>query len=193
MPEKLNRSVRRFGVRGGLFHLLREGFSRYIKVQLVYRETAAVKKYSTSMERRLIVSARDIVRPEVLDEYCPDWRDRLLKGSCLMCVLSGGEVAGFGWGRVQKELGFTYVDSCMPLERPIFYVYDCFTLSMYRGKGVYQAVLKGLAEVAGADEIFVACRWNNTSSIKGIRKAGFMLDRVFIYFRVFGKPVRFHY
>lgn len=193
LSGKLRRPFQRFGVWGGLSHLLREALSRFVKVQLVYRETERVKKFSTPLGSELIVSPEDVEQPETLDEYCPDWRDRLLKGNCLVCVFSGGEIAGFGWGRSQNELGFTYVDSFLPLERSIFYVYDCYTLARYRGNGVYQAVLKGLAEVAATDEIYVACRWNNTGSIKGIRKAGFMLDRVFIYFRVLGKPVRFHY
>ncbi|MCR8915828.1 GNAT family N-acetyltransferase [Marinobacter panjinensis] len=145
------------------------------------------------MESRLIASADNVEQPDALDEYCPDWRDRLSQGNCLICVVSDGEIAGFGWGREQNELGFTYVDSRLPLERAVFYVYDCYTLSHWRGKGVYQAILKGLAEEAWTDEIYVATRWNNTGSIKGIRKAGFMLDRVFIYFRILGKPVRFHY
>lgn len=193
LSGKLREPVQRFGVWAGCLHLLREGLSRYIKVQLVYRETVWVKRFSTSMARKVITSAEDVEQPETLDEYCPDWRERLQKGNFLVCALSEGELAGFGWGRVQNELGFTYVDTCLPLERAIFYVYDCYTIPTHRGKGVYQAVLKGLADEARTDEIYVACRWNNTGSIKGVRKAGFMLDRVFIFFRLLGKPVRFHY
>ena len=191
--EKFSGAVQRFGVWNGCLHLLRESLSRYIRVQLVYRETALVKQFSTSMAIKFIRAAEDIEQPETLDEYCPHWRDRLQKGNCLVCALSEGKVAGFGWGRVQNELGFTYVDNSRLLERDIFYIYDCYTLPQQRGKGVYQAVLKGLADEARTDEIYVACRWNNTGSIKGVRKAGFVLDQVYIYFRFLGKPVRFHY
>lgn len=193
LSGKLSTPLQRYGVWGGCLHLVREGLSRYIKVQLVYRETLWVKRFATAMEIRVFTSDEDVEQPEELDEHCPDWRDRLQKDNRLVCVASEGELAGFGWGRVQNELGFTYVDSCLPLERAVFYVYDCYTLSQHRGKGVYQAVLKGLANEATKDEIYVACRWNNTGSIKGVRKAGFMLDRVFVYFRFLGKPVRFHF
>lgn len=191
--EKFRSPVQRFGVWDGCLHLLREGLSRYIKVQLVYRETALVKRLSPSMAKKVIRSVSDVEHPETLDEYCPNWRTRLQKGSYLVCALSEGEVAGFGWGRVQNELGFDYVDSYRLLERDIFYIYDCFTLSRHRGKGVYQAVVKGLADESRTDEVYIACRWNNTGGIKAVRKAGFVLDQAFIYFRFLGKPVRFHY
>jgi hypothetical protein len=193
LSGKFSDPFQRHGLLGGLSHLLREGLSRSIKVQLVYRETELVKAGSASGGGKLVVSGDDVDQSQSLDEHCPDWRDRLIRGNHLVCLLSDGEIAGFGWGRFQNELGFSYVDTILPMERPVYYVYDCFTLAEHRGKGVYQAVLKELAANSGESSVYVACRWNNTGSIKGVRKAGFMLDKVIVYFRVFGKAIRFHY
>lgn len=193
LSEKLRDPFLRFGFPGGFFHLVREVCSRYVKVQLVYCESGRVNRRPLSAGIHLITSLNDIENPGPLDEHCPDWRDRLAKGCQLVCVKSDGQIAGFGWGRFQNELSFSYVESRLPLDRTILYVYDCYTLAQHRGKGIYKVVLEGLAGQAGAHETYVACRWNNTGSIRGIRKAGFVLDRVFVYFTILGRPVRFHY
>lgn len=193
LSKKFRAAFLRFGFPGGFFHLLREVLSRYIKVQLVYCESGQVKRRQSSSEIHIIKSSDDIEHSETLDDHCPDWRSRLANSCQLVCVKSDGEIAGFGWGRFQNELSFSYVKSHLPLDHTILYVYDCYTLAPHRGKGIYKVVLEGLAGQAGTHETYVACRWNNTGSIKGIRKAGFVLDQVFVYFTILGRPVRFHY
>lgn len=193
LPGKLEGPILRYGYLGGISHIAREVLSRFLKIQLVYRETEKVNQVTSALRSQLIRSESDVNDRAVLDEYCPDWRDRLRQGNHLVSVLDGEQVAGFGWGRWQSELGFSYVDSRLAMPQDIFYLYDCYTIASHRGKGVYQAVLKSLAELAGDQPVYVACRWNNTASVRGIGKAGFMLDRVFVFFRILGQSVRFRF
>ena len=193
LPRKLEQPILRYGILGGLSHIGREALSRVLKIQLVYRETKQVRGASSALRSLLVRCESEANNQAMLDEYCPDWRDRLRQGNFLICVVDEERMAGFGWGRWQHELGFTYVDSCLGLSQEIFYIYDCYTMAEHRGKGVYQVVLTSLAKVAREHPVYVACRWNNTGSIRGIGKAGFMLDRIFVCFEVMGLRLRFNY
>ncbi len=53
---------------------------------------------------------------------------------------------------------------------------DCVTSSDYRGKSIYPFVINKIAKdklEAGAEEVFIIVTPDNTSSIRGIEKAGF--------------------
>ncbi len=64
-----------------------------------------------------------------------------------------------------------------PLARDEMYVHYCYTASDHRGKGLYPAMLHRIitysSEQANPCEIFIACRRENTSSVRSIQKAGF--------------------
>lgn len=59
-----------------------------------------------------------------------------------------------------------------------FYIHSCYTQSNHRGKGLYTAVLHYILTTYSISEnpakIFIACRQENSSSIHGIQRAGFI-------------------
>lgn len=193
LPEKLKWLFRRYGYFGGFSHILRSLLSRVLKVQLVYKKTEETFPPTSDIETRLIKTEDELEFGDLLDQYCPEWRERFQQDNYLVCVYYGGEVAGFGWARWQCEMEFSYVDSRLPLNFDFLYIYDCITLPDYRGRRVFQAVLYGFSVFFDHSDVYVACRWNNTNSIRGIGKAGFMLDRVFLKFDIFGFSVRFNF
>jgi len=64
-----------------------------------------------------------------------------------------------------------------PLARNEIYVHYCYTTTDHRGKGIYPAMLHRIIRYSSKSlnpcEIFIACRRENTSSVRSIQKAGF--------------------
>ena len=63
------------------------------------------------------------------------------------------------------------------LKRDEMYVHYCYTASNHRGKGIYPAMLHHIitysSERANPCAVFIACRRENASSVRGIQRAGF--------------------
>lgn len=59
----------------------------------------------------------------------------------------------------------------------------CFTIDEFKGKGIYPNTLRQIAHTIGGKlVVFVAC--SNEGSIRGIEKAGYILDNRFVLYRI---------
>ncbi|MEO7142501.1 MAG: GNAT family N-acetyltransferase [Bryobacteraceae bacterium] len=91
-----------------------------------------------------------------------------------------GKLCHLAWTRSCTEISGddTGKDLKLQLPRAGTLIYDCWTPPLQRGKGIYPAVLRGIAEIersAGNEDIWIFCDEWNKASANGIRKAGFHL------------------
>jgi hypothetical protein len=73
--------IKCYGKTQGFFHIIREILSHFVKIQFVYRETNETFKRNSLRERKIISSKEDVYKLKELDQYCPDWRERLSAGN----------------------------------------------------------------------------------------------------------------
>jgi RimJ/RimL family protein N-acetyltransferase len=108
-----------------------------------------------------------------------DARERLARRHHLHIARLEGRIAHVAWVREEQVITASEVGpGCqVPLERPGRVIYDCWTPSAFRGRGVYPQVLHALiadAHRAGKDA-WIYCLRENAASRRGIEKAGFRM------------------
>ena len=177
-------SVRKEGLVRALDLLIKRAIKKIIKKEIVFvwRDSNDERTYlgNSGFE----VFSKTFNKKEISGMLGQDIsekaKSRIENGDILVCLFFDKILAGYGWGRYQSSLYFSYVSNGIDLEKEIFYIYDCFTYPEFRGKGVYPLVLAKLCEVADRSEVYVACQSLNESSIKGILKAGFERFKDFV-------------
>ena len=91
-------------------------------------------------------------------------------------ALIGGRVAYIMWIRRVNSLSFSFVGQTqIKVPDGSMYIYDCFTLPTYRGRGIYSYMLDYIADLYVGKSCYVACQAQNEPSRKGIVKASFKL------------------
>ena len=66
-----------------------------------------------------------------------------------------------------------YSQILIKLKSNQIFIHYCETAEHARGMGLYPSVLAYISKIYFSQEIFIAVEKNNTSSIRGIEKAGF--------------------
>ena len=105
------------------------------------------------------------------------YRIRRAKGDSLGVILYGDTIAHrsllqrHGTAALEGDL------YALRLKAHQAYIHWCETAPEHRGRGLYPRMLAIMASYAcyelGCQEVFIACRQNNTASVQGILKAGF--------------------
>ncbi len=120
-----------------------------------------------------------LVFPEVI-------RSRLQSGGRCYGFYYDGEIANFAW--VTDEA--IEIDRSLSLDLPgSIAIFDCLTLPNYRGLGIYPKSLSILIRLgldAGFKSVVIMVDPTNTPSIKGIERAGFLLESRLTRKRRFG-------
>lgn len=86
----------------------------------------------------------------------------------------GSRLVGYGWTSVRPTAFGTEFMITPPTSEPYFY--DFYTLPSQRGRGFYPVLLAGIAAALfaeGRDAAWIAVAAGNTSSWRGVTKAGF--------------------
>jgi RimJ/RimL family protein N-acetyltransferase len=85
-----------------------------------------------------------------------------------------GEMAGICWSRS----GRNRTDYFVPLVETDATIMSCFVYPELRGRGIYPAMLQTMVNVLmdrdRICDVYIDCKSWNSSSIRGIRKAGFV-------------------
>jgi hypothetical protein len=71
------------------------------------------------------------------------------------------------------------------------YIFDCATMSEYRGMGIYPAILAKICKNYPQMDKWIACSARNHASIRGIQKVGFRKSYSFITIMIFKFRIRF--
>lgn len=117
-------------------------------------------------------------------------RRRLNRGETCFAAIHEGEIVSYCW-LAQGKIGIEEIDMAVSTLSDEVYLYDAFTFSPWRGKGLYPVVLKEMLSYAGMNGfsralIFVAA--DNTASRRGVMKAGFQEFQVVRYLSILGIP-----
>ena len=177
-------SLRREGLIRSLGLLIERATKKIIKKEVVFvwRDSNNDRTYSDNASFEVFSKTHN--KKEIMEVFGQDaskkTESRIENGDILVCLFLDKTLAGYGWGRHQSSLYFSYVSNGIDLKKEIFYIYDCFTYPKFRGKGIYPLVLAKLCEVADGYEVYVACQSLNKSSINGILKAGFERFKDFV-------------
>ena len=127
---------------------------------------------SLSYEVKLLTNDKTI--PEGLQLF----EDRLRSGELCYYVEMDGGVVAYGWRSVKPELYFYVWEIArnMELSTDAYILYDFWTVSQYRNRGIYKDMLRKIISDIGADgKSIIFAETGNAASKKAIRDVGFQL------------------
>lgn len=113
----------------------------------------------------------------VADEVFP-WRsdasasDRFAGGSQLFAWREEGRLVSYGWVACSPRILVGELGGWVELEQPVRWIWDCVTPEAHRGRGYYSQLIRELVARGGAITPVIYCTRENTSSRRGIAKAG---------------------
>lgn len=119
-------------------------------------------------------------------------KERLEKGDKPYLAFSSRTLAHVTWLCRRKEVEMREIWGALAFRDNEAYIMDCKTGFLFRGKDIYPAVLRHILKDLAAEnvsKVYIACRTSNTSSFRGIEKAGFSPVRKIRAFRLFGKKI----
>jgi RimJ/RimL family protein N-acetyltransferase len=115
-----------------------------------------------------------------LADVATDWKAlnaRREQGDLVGVVLWRGRIVHRSLVQTRGTAQMEGDPRAFPLARDEMYVHYCYTALDHRGKGLYPAMLHRIitcsSKSANPCEIFIACRRENTSSVRSIQRAGF--------------------
>jgi GNAT superfamily N-acetyltransferase len=114
---------------------------------------------------------------------------RLSLGDMPYLAFSHGNLAHVAWVCRRPEVEVTEVWGSLALGPDAAYAMDCRTSLLFRGQGIYPAVLQHIVQdmaTEGATRVVVACESGNRASWKGIEKAGFVRVRRVLAIKLLG-------
>ena len=115
----------------------------------------------------------------VADETFP-WRsdagasERFSGGSQLFAWREAGRLVSFGWVTCSPRILVGELGGWVELDQPVRWIWDCVTPERHRGRGHYPQLIRELATRGDAVTPVIYCTRENTSSQRGIEKAGFV-------------------
>jgi ribosomal protein S18 acetylase RimI-like enzyme len=113
-------------------------------------------------------------------------RARLAAGRRAYVVEAPAEVVSYGWASLEDEQ-IAEIEGTIRVRPGEAYVWDCATVPEWRGRGLYPALLRGIARdlaVEGFERLWIAARAENAASLRGFEKAGFVRVARVAYRRV---------
>ena len=121
----------------------------------------------------------------IFPSYIDQCHKRLNEGDRMYVALVDNKVAYIMWVASVNKLKLSYVDQHnIALASESLYIYNCFTLPEYRGMGIYPYMLSYVASLNPEMQCYVACRYYEKVSIKGVKRAGFRLRWKFFLLKV---------
>ena len=115
---------------------------------------------------------------------------RLDRGEICFAAVHKGKIVSYCWF-AQGNIGIEEIGMAVSTLPGEVYLYDAFTLSPWRGKGLYPVVLKETllhAETIGFTRALIFVAENNKASRRGVIKTGFQEFQVVRYFSILGIP-----
>ncbi len=137
------------------------------------------------------VQKGDPAAEQVAEALNPDLANRRFdRGEICFAAVHEGKIVSYLW-LAHGEIGIEEINLAVSTLPNEVYLYDAFTLTPCRGKGLYPVVLKEALLYAGQNGfsralIFVAV--NNTASRRGVLKVGFLEFQVVTYLEILGIP-----
>jgi len=108
---------------------------------------------------------------------CKTLNARREAGDLIGLVSWRGQIVHRSFVQTRGTAGMEGDPRAFLLARNEMYVHYCYTASAHRGKGIYPSMLQRIMTYsslhANSCNIFIACRRENTSSVRCIQKAGF--------------------
>lgn len=103
----------------------------------------------------------------------------------------GGALAGYGWvSHGAERIG--ELERSLRMKSGEAYIWDCMTLSPYRGQGIYIALLRAITATLrdeGGGRVWIGASLTNRPSLKGFARAGFRPALTIYYLRL-GRSAR---
>jgi CelD/BcsL family acetyltransferase involved in cellulose biosynthesis/GNAT superfamily N-acetyltransferase len=98
------------------------------------------------------------------------------RGARCYVALSGSAIAAYVWITVGKTVEVPELGGSIELGPKQAYLFDCYTLPSFRGRGLYPLLLrKAMSRATGCTKAFIVSEQGNAASKRGIEKAGFRL------------------
>ncbi|MBP6377752.1 MAG: hypothetical protein KA289_00060 [Kaistella sp.] len=120
-----------------------------------------------------ITEASQLLKFEVPQEHLAAFQDRLHRNE-IFCVLAvHREILCYGWLNLNDTHYIGEINLNMEHRGRVEVLYNFETLPRFRGKGLYPYLLSNIAMRNGRVK-FIYALTDNISSIRGIRKAGFV-------------------
>ncbi len=137
-----------------------------------------VKKGDPAVEK-----ITEVLNPELVHR-------RLNRGEICFAAIHDEKIVSYCWF-AQGNIGIEEIGMAVSTLPGEVYLYDAFTLSPWRGKGLYPLVLKEIllhADAIGFNRALIFVAENNKASRRGVVKAGFQEFQVVRYFSILGIP-----
>ncbi len=99
---------------------------------------------------------------------------RLTGGARLFAWREAGQLVSFGWVTTSPRFLIGELGGWVEFEQPVRWIWDCVTPEAHRGRSYYPQLLRGLVALGGETRPVIYCTRENTSSQRGIEKAGFI-------------------
>ncbi|MBM3796231.1 MAG: hypothetical protein FJW31_19715 [Acidobacteria bacterium] len=118
--------------------------------------------------------------PRLMAEESFPWRHdtgasgRLHEGARLFAWREAAQLVSFGWVTHGPSLLIGELGGRVEFDQPVRWIWDCVTPAAHRGRGFYPQLLAGLVALAGDTRPVIYCTRENSSSQRGIEKAGFV-------------------
>lgn len=166
-----------------LYKIKRYIFSRKASVVFYTKKISYNKKNYVSELRYVIIRSY-----EELDYYSEEYKfniksehyERLKNGSVLFLVLLDDIWVSYGWGIMEGIFWISEIDWLVELENSESVIlYDFYTKSEYRGKGIYPLLLNAICNDLKKELYIIFSYESNLSSRKGIEKAHFSYNGAF--------------
>jgi len=130
-----------------------------------------------------LAAAMEVAEAEVLA--------RLARGSRALAAWRDGEIASYCWVSAHREhVGELARD--LELAAGESYVWDCATVTRYRGQGLYRSLLRQIAETLtgeGQRRVWIGASSTNEASNRTFETVGFRAAVAMVSLRVFGRGV----
>ena len=130
-----------------------------------------------------LAAAMEVAEPEVLA--------RLARGSRAVAAWRDAEIASYCWISAHREhVGELARD--LTLAAGESYVWDCATVTRYRGQGMYRSLLRQIAETLtdeGQRRVWIGASSTNEASNRTFATVGFRPAVAVVSVRLFGRGV----
>lgn len=131
----------------------------------------------------VLAAAMEVAEPEVLA--------RLARGCRALAAWRDGEIACYCWISAHREhVGELARD--LELAAGESYVWDCATVTLYRGQGLYRSLLRQIAETLtseGQRRVWIGASSANRASNRTFATVGFRPAVAVVSVRLFGRGV----
>lgn len=119
-------------------------------------------------------------------------KKRLEQGDKPYLAYCGKALAHIAWVCQRRKVEMGEIWGSVALGEDEAYIMDCHTSFIFRGKGIYPAVLQRIWKDLAAEKIikvYIGSKASNKASLDGIQKAGFLLSKKIFAVKLFGKKL----